>query len=115
MGRRKTFPLGYNDALETAKFKARVNEYYWPKLQYLHRSLEIDRRVGTRPSFNALLEVQRVGWEYLTLYFAGLPPKEKNKFADELVPWWINYKAVRAKTLALAEQALAEMGAEGRL
>jgi hypothetical protein len=113
MGRRKTFPLGTaQEAAETAEWKASVNADYSPNLQYLHRSLEIDRRVGCRPSFTALLEVQRMGWEYLAIYFAGLPPKEKEEFADQLVPWWIEYKAVGAKTLKLAERALAEMGAE---
>jgi hypothetical protein len=108
MGRRKTFPL--NDELETAKFKATVNAAYSPELEYFQQCFEASRREGRRLSVETALRIHRVGWEYLTLWFAGLPPKEREELADQLVPFWVKYKALRSATLALAERALAEMG-----
>jgi hypothetical protein len=108
--RKRAFPLDYNDELETAKFKAKVNAAYSPELEYFQKCFEASRRRGTRMGIEQLLRIHRVGWEYLTLWFAGLPPKQREELADQLVPFWIKYKGLRAQTLALAERALAEMG-----
>jgi hypothetical protein len=94
---------------EVEEFRARINAEYAPRAEYYRQCFEANRREGTRMSVDMALRVQRVGFDYLELLFAGLPPKQREEFADALVPWWIKYKATRARVLELAQRALAEM------
>lgn len=63
---------------------------------------------------DALLRVQREGFEMLTLYWAGKPPRKADKLVKQLAPQWAELMKMMARNKEKAEAMLAKRTVAGR-
>ncbi len=68
---------------------------------------ELDRWGDLMP-VSKLIEISKESFEQFVVFWAGLPPRQAERFVQRCAPRWAEYKALRARTRELAEAMLAK-------
>ena len=96
--RKRSFPVGgASEVAELAEFKARIAAEQMPRMLELSQFLDA---YGSTCGIDTLLSIRQEILDALILWWAGLPPDEAERMAEQCLPWWELAEQNRSRALA---------------